>query len=62
MRAFRNTQSQVLNGSIQFGGKHAAGKYLRTAGEPQEFGHGDLITYSTGFSCTWKILKPVEKH
>ncbi|MCW8902859.1 MULTISPECIES: cupin domain-containing protein [Sedimenticola] len=31
-------------------------------GEPQTFGRGDLVTLPAGLSCTWKILKRVEKH
>ncbi len=30
--------------------------------EPQEFRRGDLITFPAGMTCTWKILKPIEKH
>lgn len=40
------------------------GKFIVTpdGGEPQEFGRGDLITFPAGLSCTWQILKDVEKH
>ena len=31
-------------------------------GEPEEFKRGDLITFPAGMSCTWEILKDVEKH
>jgi len=31
-------------------------------GEPVEIGRGDLVTFPAGMTCTWKILKPVEKH
>jgi len=31
-------------------------------GEPQEFSRGDLITFPAGLSCTWEILKDVEKY
>lgn len=31
-------------------------------GEAQEFSRGDLITFPAGLSCTWEILKDVEKH
>ncbi len=30
-------------------------------GEPQTFERGDLITFPKGLSCTWEILKKVEK-
>ena len=30
--------------------------------EPQEFKRGDLIIFPAGLSCTWEILKDVEKH
>lgn len=30
--------------------------------EAQEFVRGDLTTFPDGMSCTWKILKPIEKH
>ena len=32
------------------------------SGEPVRFGKGDLVTFPTGLSCTWKILKEVRKH
>ena len=40
------------------------GKVIVTpeGGQPQEFGRGDLVTFPVGMSCTWKVLKPVEKH
>jgi uncharacterized cupin superfamily protein len=25
-------------------------------------GKGDLVTFPSGMSCTWKVLKPVRKH
>ncbi|OOZ41299.1 cupin domain-containing protein [Solemya elarraichensis gill symbiont] len=31
-------------------------------GEPVEMGRGDLVTFPKGMSCTWEILKDVEKH
>jgi uncharacterized protein len=31
-------------------------------GEPVQFGKGDLVTFPTGMSCSWKILKDVRKH
>ncbi len=31
-------------------------------GEPVEIGRGDLVTFPAGMTCTWKILKPVEKY
>ena len=31
-------------------------------GEPVEVGVGDLVTFPTGLSCTWKVRKPVRKH
>lgn len=31
-------------------------------GEPVQIGKGDLVTFPTGMSCTWKIRKPVRKH
>ena len=30
--------------------------------EPVEVGKGDLVTFPTGMSCTWKIRKDVKKH
>ncbi len=40
------------------------GKVIVTpdGGEPLEFGRGDLVTFPAGMSCTWEILKDVEKH
>jgi uncharacterized cupin superfamily protein len=40
------------------------GQFIVTpdGGEPQEFKRGDLITFPKGMSCTWTILKDVEKH
>ena len=29
---------------------------------PVEVGQGDLVTFPTGMSCTWKIRKDVKKH
>ena len=26
------------------------------------FGKGDLVTFTSGFSCTWKILKSIRKY
>lgn len=31
-------------------------------GEPVTFGKGDLVTFSTGLSCTWEVRKPLRKH
>jgi uncharacterized cupin superfamily protein len=31
-------------------------------GEPVEVGKGDLVTFPTGLSCTWKVRKAVRKH
>lgn len=31
-------------------------------GEPVRMGRGDLVTFPAGLSCTWEIVKPVEKH
>lgn len=31
-------------------------------GEAVQVGKGDLVTFPSGLSCTWKILKPVRKH
>ena len=31
-------------------------------GEPVEIRKGDLVTFSSGMSCTWEVLKPVRKH
>ncbi|NJO77982.1 MAG: cupin domain-containing protein [Cyanobacteria bacterium RM1_2_2] len=31
-------------------------------GAPVPMGQGDLVTFSAGLSCTWKILQPVRKH
>jgi uncharacterized cupin superfamily protein len=31
-------------------------------GVAREFSRGDLITFPTGLTCTWKVLEPVEKH
>ena len=31
-------------------------------GEPVKVGKGDLVTFPTGMSCTWKIRKDVKKH
>ncbi len=31
-------------------------------GEPLKMGKGDLVTFPSGMSCTWKILKNVRKH
>jgi len=40
------------------------GKVIVTpdGGEPLELGRGDLVTFPAGMSCTWEILKDVEKH
>ena len=29
---------------------------------PVEVGKGDLVTFPTGMSCTWKIRRDVKKH
>jgi uncharacterized protein len=31
-------------------------------GAPVSVGKGDLVTFPSGLSCTWKVLKPVRKH
>ena len=31
-------------------------------GEPVSMGKGDLVTFSSGMSCTWEIRQPVKKH
>lgn len=31
-------------------------------GDPVEIGHGDLVTFAKGLSCTWKIVEPIAKH
>ena len=31
-------------------------------GEPVEMGQGDLVTFPSGMSCTWKIRTDVKKH
>jgi uncharacterized cupin superfamily protein len=31
-------------------------------GEAVQVGKGDLVTFPSGLSCTWKVLKPVRKH
>jgi len=31
-------------------------------GEPVSIGKGDLVTFPTGMSCTWKINSDVRKH
>ncbi|NOZ19724.1 MAG: cupin domain-containing protein [Planctomycetes bacterium] len=31
-------------------------------GEPVEINAGDLVTFPSGMSCTWKINKAVRKH
>lgn len=31
-------------------------------GEPVQMGKGDLVTFPTGMSCSWKILTDVKKH
>jgi uncharacterized cupin superfamily protein len=31
-------------------------------GEPVQMGKGDLVTFPSGMSCTWKIDKGVRKH
>lgn len=40
------------------------GKVIITpeGGQPQEFGRGDLVTFPAGLTCSWKVLKPVQKH
>ena len=30
-------------------------------GEVYRFGPGDFVTFPTGMTCTWKVLKPVRK-
>jgi uncharacterized protein len=31
-------------------------------GKPVKFGKGDLVIFSEGLKCTWKVIKPVKKH
>jgi uncharacterized cupin superfamily protein len=31
-------------------------------GSPVEIRKGDLVTFPSGMSCVWKVLKPVKKH
>jgi len=31
-------------------------------GEPVVVKAGDLVTFPSGLSCTWKVVKPVRKH
>ena len=31
-------------------------------GKPVAMGKGDLVTFPTGMSCTWKIRRDVKKH
>ena len=31
-------------------------------GEPVTMGKGDLVTFPSGMSCTWKVNSPVRKH
>ncbi|MCX6326361.1 MAG: cupin domain-containing protein [Bacteroidia bacterium] len=31
-------------------------------GNPVEFGKGDLVVFSEGLKCKWKIIKAVRKH
>jgi uncharacterized cupin superfamily protein len=31
-------------------------------GEEVNVGKGDLVTFPSGMSCTWKVIKPVRKH
>lgn len=31
-------------------------------GEPVAMGKGDLVTFPSGMSCTWKIIQAVKKH
>ncbi len=31
-------------------------------GSPVTVGKGDLVTFPSGMSCTWKVLRPVRKH
>lgn len=31
-------------------------------GEEVTMGKGDLVTFPSGMSCTWKVLEPVRKH
>jgi hypothetical protein len=31
-------------------------------GEPVQVSKGDLVTFPSGMSCTWNILKTVRKH
>lgn len=33
-----------------------------SGGTPVEIGKGDLVTFPSGMSCTWKILADVRKH
>ncbi|MBT3223563.1 MAG: cupin domain-containing protein [Proteobacteria bacterium] len=31
-------------------------------GDAVRIGAGDLVTFPSGMSCTWKVIKPVKKH
>jgi uncharacterized protein len=31
-------------------------------GQPVQVGKGDLVTFPSGMSCTWKVNIPVRKH
>jgi uncharacterized cupin superfamily protein len=31
-------------------------------GDPVRIGQGDLVTFPSGLSCTWKIVSDVRKH
>lgn len=31
-------------------------------GDPITFGKGDLVSFPSGMSCTWKVRAPVKKH
>ena len=31
-------------------------------GKPVTVGKGDLVTFSAGMECTWKVREPVRKH
>ena len=35
---------------------------VKTDEETVKFGAGDLVTFSEGLECVWKIIKDVKKH
>ena len=43
----------LLEGEVTVTPKH---------GEPVQFAAGDLVEFSAGLDCTWRVTKPVKKH